>query len=90
MVRRRVFGFDVHANNGKGCLVATYRAFSLADVRRAVSLEWGAEAKTMKITRCPLALCYDNELSTDRCYDLTSNTGWAGIISANMLDKENA
>lgn len=84
--RRRQFGFDVHANHGKGCLVATYRAFSLADVQRAVALEWGAEAATMKIARCPIALCYHDILSRDRFYDLTNNEGWASIMSAKEVE----
>lgn len=80
--KRKTFGYDVHCNKGKGPLVATYRAYSALDVARALDMEWGAEAAEFKIERCPLALCYDSELSLDRHYDLTSNAGWASIVSA--------
>jgi hypothetical protein len=77
-------GYMVSHSNGFLC--ATYRAFNRADVVRALDLEWGDEAKGMAISAVPLHTCYDNELSTDHYHDLTSNAGWASIISRQEVE----
>lgn len=78
MARKQRSYMVSHSN---GFLCATYRAFNRTDVVRALDMEWGDEAKTMKIAAIPVSHCYDDELSQDRFYDLTGNEGWASIIS---------
>jgi hypothetical protein len=78
---RKILGFAAFDRNG--FQVGTFRARAAADVRRALEIEWGAEAGEIRVERVPVnTVGVAPEFYGERFYDLTGNEGWASLIDA--------